>query len=136
MMQLGTPKRPARIGLGDLRIDQQVGVGDTADEEANETQNADPVPCLLFKCGDDPDRVGDIHTVHSVHCTFKTWNGTKRPRHHTLGVSPMADSPQKQPRIRGDKLQNRIAMTRSNDIRADLAPMPWIDSCGGYKQTD
>ena len=45
MMQLGTPKRPARIRLGDLRIDQQVGVGDTANEEANETQNADPVQC-------------------------------------------------------------------------------------------
>ena len=66
MMQLGTPKRPARIRLGDLRIDQQVGVGDTADEEANETQNADPVPCLLFKCGNDFERVG-VYLPSIVH---------------------------------------------------------------------
>lgn len=31
-------------------------------------------------------------------------------------------------RIKGDRLQKRIAMTRSNDIRADLAPMPQCSS--------
>lgn len=49
-----------------------------------------------------------------------TWNGEQS---HFSGEP---DGHQKKPRIRGDKLQNRIAMTRSNNIRADLAPMPWI----------
>lgn len=42
VIQLSTPEFPARVRLWDLGIDQQVGVGDAANEEAYEAQNAYP----------------------------------------------------------------------------------------------
>lgn len=42
VIQLSTPEFPARVRLWDLGIDQQVGVGDAANEKAYEAQNAYP----------------------------------------------------------------------------------------------